>query len=201
MREAIALSIRTLTLSCLLLLPLVAPTLAASSETPASAYESLLLARGVAPEDLDDVVVERRTLVDGAWTTETITLADLPAMPKAVPPGAPDVVVGQLPLHFMLQFSCAGYGAQPLPGGLTAIDGAWDLGAHGVLPVVAGAVALDASEPTALLTGTVHEDNSATAAGSLAVSETRLQLFGVCLLLVGTMSGTGAFAFDVASPV
>lgn len=194
-------SIRTLVLCTLLTLPFAAPALAAAEET--NPYETLLLERGVAPEDLDDVVVERRTLVDGAWTVEILTLDDLATMPTVAPApvAAPDVVVGQLPLHFMFQLSCAGYGAETLAEGVTKVEGAWDFGVHALLPVIAGGAAIDASEPQSLVTGTAHADQTALAVGDLSISETRVSLFGICFFLLGTMSGTGTFAFDVASPI
>lgn len=196
-------SIRAIAFCILFVLPFATPALAASDDAPENPYVDFLIERGVAPEDLDDVVVERRTLVDGAWTVETLSLDDLVTMPTVAPApvAAPDVVVGQLPLHFMLQTSCAGYGAEALPGGLTKVDGAWNIGGHVILPVIAGAPAVDASEPQSLVTGTVHTDQSALAVGQISVSETRISLFGICFFLLGTMSGTGTFAFDVASPI
>lgn len=194
-------SIRTLVLCALLIVPFAAPALAAAEER--NPYETLLLERGVAPEDLDDLVVERRTLVDGAWSVELLTLDDLVTMPTVAPApvAAPDVVVGQLPLHFMIQTSCAGYGAETLADGVTKVEGSWDVGLHAILPVIAGGAAVDASEPQSVVTGTVHADQTALAVGQLSVSETRVSLFGICFFLLGTMSGTGTFAFDVASPI
>lgn len=194
-------SARTFTLCALLLLPLAAPVLAAQ-DAPLLPVERLLLDLGVAREDLDAVVVERRVWAEGSWTSARVGLADVAALPAAAPlPSAPHAVVGQVPVHVMLQTSCAGYGAQAHPGGLTSVDGSWDFGFHLVVGALAGGVAVDTMDPGATLTASGHPDLSALALGDLALRETRLHLFGHCLLLIGEMHGTGVFAFDARSPL
>jgi hypothetical protein len=117
----------------------------------------------------------------------------------AVTPQAPDALVGQLTQHFMLQFSCAGYGVQEVAPGVGAIQGStWDLGFHIALGPLAGGVAASTSgDPATNAVAIVGVDSGMDlAAGEFATSYDRLEIFGICLLGIGTMTGTGAWVFS-----
>ena len=156
-----------------------------------------LQARGVPEEAWGDVVVEGRAYRDGAWRPAPGRFADLGALAVAVP-ATPDVVVGTLSSHQMIQTSCAGYRVTPLAGGIDRVEGAWDLGIHVVLGPAAMGTGVDAREPTS--PGSAHTDNGVAAIADVSIQETRLILFGNCLALLGTMSGVGVFAFDQTFP-
>jgi hypothetical protein len=188
------LSIRTALIALALVIPFAASATAASEARP---YEEFLLALGVAPEDFDQVIVEQRTWDGAAWTTSILPIDQIPTMPTVAPaPAGLHATVGQLPIHLMLQFSCEGYGAQALPGGVTTVSGSWDLGLHALVGAIGGGVVVDSAQPDAALLVGVHEDSAATAAGQLSIGETRITIFGFCLALLGQMSGTGVFVWD-----
>ena len=183
----------------LLVLPLAVAQAPAQADVP-SWLVPWLEARGVAPEDWDEVKVERRVFEDGAWRTEAGPLDDLAQLSRAAPPRA-DVVMGSLALHLMLQTDCAGYSVEPLAGDVVKVGGSWEVGLHVASVQGAFPPGVDASDPeNSLLSASIHEDVSVAGVGSVVLQEDRIVLFGQCLLLVGTMSGVGVFAFGQSWP-
>lgn len=181
---------------------------AASSEeaTPAlpAWLAERLAANGIAV-DAADLVVERTIIAEGARTTFVLPLSALPAEDpfggsRVAPAEAPDALVGQLTFHTMLQVaSCAGYGAQEVAAGVSAIqDASWDIGVHVALGPLAGGVAASTSgDPVTNAVVILGEDfGMDVAAGELWITEDRVTLFGVCIVTLGTMTGTGAWVFS-----
>lgn len=185
--------------SCLLIALMPGSTFAAEDPAAIPAWlKARLEASGIEATAADIQVV--RTVQTGASVeTFEVPLASLPeALPgtQVAAPAAPDVFVGELLQHLMVQSSCAGYGAQAVAVGLTRIQGAsWDTGVHIALGPTGGGVAVDtASDPTSPVIAMTDTGMTA-AAGSFTIHEDRIAIFGSCLLLIGTMSGTGAIVF------
>ncbi|HUR67674.1 MAG TPA: hypothetical protein VM370_00380 [Candidatus Thermoplasmatota archaeon] len=189
--------------ACLLTVVVPMSSFAAEEETPAlpAWLQAILDERGIEADPADIVVT--RTVTHGADVhifqvpLSAIAQADPFAGTNVAAPAVPDVLVGELTLHFMLQLgNCDGYGAQAVADGVSLIqDASWDLGIHLALgPLGGGVAASTGGDPvtnTLLIAG---EDSGATlAAGDLSITEDRITIFGICLLTIGTMSGTGAW--------
>lgn len=195
-------------------IPILAALLLVAPLVPATAHEgrampadiaAALEARGIPASAWSDVRVVRHTTTPEGESTSVLTLdawlASSPQLAALELPRATqrvgsntDVVAGDLLLHLMLQFDCSGYRASSVGAGVTTVDGAWDIiGLHVVLHPTAGWPSVGTMDPT---TSYLAYDSSAQAAGMLTITEDRIEIFGICLFLVGTMAGPGAFAFD-----
>lgn len=200
----------TILAAVLLAIPLGGAAPVAGDEGWATAAASRVAqAHGVT---LDDLVVERLTLRPDGGVSRTLVpargvLAELDERyggafgSSAAAEGAPlsDTVVGELPVHLMVQFSsCDGYGFSPIASDVGQIDAAWEMGIHVVVGPVAGGLGFDTGDPAAGLIAVAHEDRSLSAIGSMWVREDRLIAFGQCIMLIGQMYGTGVFRFNEA---
>ena len=158
-------------------------------------------ARGLAL-DLDALAIEQRVVDDEgervvtlgveAWAAQVEGLLAAARVDAAATPALPHVTAGGV-LHLMLQaFRCDGYDDELVLENVRSVRGSWDIGFHFVLPDAG----VDVAEPTAVPDGSSHADATVRGLGDVAISETYVRLFGICLLTVGTMSGAGAFYFD-----
>lgn len=204
--EAEPIMLRTFLLAACILAAAV-PALSSAAEEPSlpAWLGERLAARGL-HVDAADVRVLRTVTGGGATSTFEVPLSALVAEDpfegrEVAPVAAPEVLAGDLTYHIMLQLDCAGYGAQQVAAGLSAIRGStWDLGLHVAVGPLAGGAAVgtgaDATSPSNLV-AVVNTDNGMTlAAGDLSTTYDRIQIFGFCLLGIGQMTGTGAWVFS-----
>ena len=155
--------------------------------------------------DARDVRVVRTTLAAGQAHVGEVPFSALPqddpfAWPAAAAPApVDDVVVGEMTQHIMYQVGgCAGYEAQQAAPGLVTIqDAAWTAGAHLARgPLAGGMAASTGGDPAANLVLIAATDSGMSlAAGEMTIREDRLVLFGHCLILLGTLTGTGVWDF------
>lgn len=197
---------RALAISACLLATLVPATLAAEEEraTLPAWLEERLAAEGMVV-DASDVQVLRTLRQGGETLRYEVPLSALPANDPfsgtTVAPGdVPEVLVGQLTQHIMLQIGdCSGYGAQEAAAGMSVVqDASWPVGIHLALgPAGGGVAASTGGDPATNLILIFGVDSGMTlAAGDLAITEDRITIFGTCLALLGQMSGTGAWNFS-----
>lgn len=184
------------------LMPAMAMAHQESAALPAW-LQAQLDARGIEVDAADVHVI--RTVTNGEETRSfevplSALLQDDPfAGHDVAGPSVPEVLAGQLTLHLMLQFSCDGYGAQGVGAGISAIRGAsWDVGLHLALgPLAGGVAASTGGDPVTNLLIMANTDTGMTAAaGQMSITEDRIEIFGICLLLIGQSSGTGVWAFE-----
>ena len=195
--------LRTTILATCLLVSFLPATSAAEERSLPDWLDAFLAERGIDSAG-GDLRLVRTQIGDGSSTTFEVPLSALPVDDPfggrdVAPPGIPSVLVGQLTQHVMIQVgSCGGYGATSVAEGISLIeDGSWDLGVHlALVPAAGGVAASTGGDPVANLLVIAGTDTGLSpGVGDLAIQEDRIEIFGQCLALLGTMSGTGAWQF------
>lgn len=187
------------------LLAVSAPASLAAEEEPAlpSWLQARLVEEGM-DVDTSELRLVRTVTQGGVTQRFEIPLTELPSEDPfsgvaGAPAPIPEVLVGQLTAHLMVQIGdCAGYGAQYV-GPLTLVqDASWLAGVHIALgPLAGGVAASTGGDPVSNLVVIVGGDYGMDlAAGELTITEDRLEFWGACLALIGQMSGTGAWQFS-----